>query len=111
MPFIRRDATGTIVEALETPTGTALEYLEADDPEVMRFIRRQGGAEQIRDQLHVSDADMARVVEDLIDALIKKGVLAHDDLHEAVHRKLARRRELRKTLTSLSKLVVEDELI
>lgn len=111
MPFIRRDATGAIVEALEAPTGTALEYLEPDDPEVTRFVRRQSGAEQIRDQLHVSDADMARVVEDLVEALIKKGVLAQGDLHEAVHRKLARRRELRKTLNSLSKLMTDDDSV
>lgn len=111
MPFIRRDATGSIVEVRDTPTGTALEYLEPDDPEVARFAKRQGGAEEIRDQLNVSDADMARVVEDLVETLIRKGVLARDDLPEIVHRKLARRRELRKTLNSLSKLISEDETI
>lgn len=111
MPFIRRDATGAIMEALEAPTETALEYLEPDDPEVARFNRRQSGAEQIRDQLNVSDADMARVVEDLVEALIKKGVLAQADIHEVVHRKLARRRELRKTLNSLSKLMADDESV
>jgi len=111
MPFIRRDANGSIAEALEAPTETALEYLEPDDPEVARFTHRQGGAEQIRGLLNVSDADMARVVEDLIEALMRKGVLERRDLPEIVHKKLSRRRELRKTLGSLSRLMAEDEPI
>lgn len=108
MPFIRRDANGTIVEALDAPTGEVIEFLEADDPEIARFASRLGGAEQIREQLTVSDSDMVRVIEDLIEILIKKGVLEPGDLPNVVNAKLARRRTLRKTMSTLSRLIVED---
>ncbi len=108
MPFIRRDPTGSIVEALDAPTGEALEFLEADDPEVNRFHARQGDAAQLREELAVSDVEMARVVEDLIDVLIKKGVLAAGDLPGPVNAKLDRRRTMRKTMNSLSRLISDD---
>jgi hypothetical protein len=108
MPFIRRDPTGTIVEALDAPTGEALEFLEADDPEVNRFHQRQGDAAQIREELAISDVEMARVVEDLIDVLIKKKVLSDADLPSAVNSKLNRRRAMRKTMNSLGRLISDD---
>lgn len=108
MPFIRRDTTGSIVEAREAPTGEVIEFLEPDDPEIVRFMTRQGGAAQIREQLSVSDSDMVRVIEDVIDVLIRKGVIETADLPAAVHAKLARRRELRRTMGTLSRLIGED---
>ena len=108
MPFIRRDATGSIVEARDAPTGDVIEFLEADDPEIARFASRQGGKAQIREQLTVSDSDMVRVIEDVIEVLIRKRVIDQADLPDPVHAKLARRRELRKTMSTLSRLMVED---
>jgi hypothetical protein len=108
MPFIRRDANGSIVEARDAPTGEVIEFLEPEDPEIIRFLTRQGGEAQIREQLSVSDSDMVRVVEDVIDVLIRKGVIETSDLPSAVHSKLARRRELRKTMSTLSRLIAED---
>lgn len=108
MPFIRRDATGNIVEAREAPTGEVIEFLEPDDPEIVRFLARQGGEAQIREQLSVSDSDMIRVIEDIVDVLIRKRLIEASDLPSVVHAKLARRRELRKTMTSLSHLMAED---
>jgi len=108
MPFVRRDANGAIVEALDEPTEEVIEFLEADDHEIQRFASRHGDETQIREQLSVTDSDMIRVVEDLIEVLIRKAIIAADDLPEVVNAKLARRRELRKTMTSLSRLISED---
>ncbi len=108
MPFIRRDTTGSIVEAREAPTDEVIEFLEADDPEIVRFLSRNGGAAQIRERLSVSDSDMIRVIEDVIEVLIRKGVIEVSDLPDAVHAKLTRRRELRKTMSTLSRLIAED---
>ena len=108
MPFVRRDANGAIVEALDEPTEEVIEFLEADDHEIQHFASRHGGTAQIREQLTVTDSDMIRVVEDLIEVLIEKSVIAAGDLPDVVHAKLARRRELRKTMSSLSRLISED---
>ncbi len=108
MPFIRRDANGVIVEAREAPTDEVIEFLEPDDPEIGRFKARGGGAAAVRDQLSVTDSDMVRVIEDVIDVLLRKKVIETTDLPDAVHAKLARRRELRTTMGTLSRLITDD---
>lgn len=51
-----------------------------------------------RAELATTDAGMARIAEDLIGALIAKGVIAEDDLPQPARDKLARRSELRAEL-------------
>jgi hypothetical protein len=108
MPFIKRDAQGLIVETREAPSEDALEYLEAGDPEVLRYWERTGGATEIRQKLATQDLEMARVVEDLIEVLIAKKVIAASDLPEAVGIKLDRRRSLRRAMSALRNLIVEE---
>ncbi len=109
MPYVRRDPSGAIAEICDKPEPDAMEYLETEDPEILRFLSRREASADIRDQLTMTDADMARVVEDLIDALLKKGVLMAGDLPDAVHAKLRRRRLLRRTIGGLRRLVAEEE--
>ena len=49
-------------------------------------------------ELRESDSDMARIAEDLITALISKGVLAESDIPQPARSKLDRRAELRSKL-------------
>ena len=49
-------------------------------------------------ELRESDSDMARIAEDLITALISKGVLAESDIPQSARSKLDRRAELRSKL-------------
>lgn len=54
--------------------------------------------EQAKAELRESDSDMARIAEDLITALISKGVLAESDIPQSAHDKMARRAKLRSAL-------------
>lgn len=49
-------------------------------------------------ELRESDSDMARIAEDLITALVSKGVLAEADLPQSARSKMAKRSELRSKL-------------
>ena len=51
-----------------------------------------------RAELDATDAGMARIAEDLITALISKGVLAESDIPQPARSKLDRRAELRSKL-------------
>ena len=53
---------------------------------------------QARLDLAASDGDMARIAEDLIAALIAKGLIAEADLPQPARSKLDRRAELRSKL-------------
>ena len=54
--------------------------------------------EQIINALAQSDTELARVTEDLITVLVKKGVILFTDLPEAVQTKLLDREALRNKL-------------
>ena len=49
-------------------------------------------------KLHISDLGMARVLEDLIDVLIAKGILSQDDLPDIVWEKIRARETIRGVL-------------
>lgn len=59
----------------------------------------EANKELILQALAASDADLARVTEDLIVVLVKKGVILFTDLPEAVQGKLLDRETLRNRLT------------
>lgn len=58
--------------------------------------------------LSSSDADFARVTEDLIDILLRRGVIQFTDLPEAVQTKLLQRRQARTTLNQNLKLLADE---
>lgn len=64
------------------------------DPVVLQRARKQ----EIIDALAETDKQMARVAEDVIGALIAKGLLSFDDLPYSVSQKLSEREALRKAL-------------
>jgi len=109
MPFIRRDSDGAIIEMFDHAQRDAIEFLEAEDPEVLRFITSREADSEIKEQLNISDIDMVRVVEDLIELLIAKGTITAEDLPEIVHLKLKRRRALRRSISSLGPLIADED--
>lgn len=70
--------------------------LPADAPEVEALLRRIGGIDLLEgDQFLDLDLDFVRVVEDLVELLIKGGTIRMADLPEAARAKLRERRALR----------------
>ena len=132
MPYIRRDAEGNISGLVETPDGQEAEQASINDPEVMAFLfqdeRARGipegcnlhapqclevifGLQETRKLFFESDLAMARVVEDLVDLLIAKGVLRFTDLPEAAQKKLLARSEARTDLANHSPLVGGEDVL
>lgn len=61
------------------------------------------------DALSQSDAAIARVLEDLIDVLINRGVIQFTDLPEAAQNKLMTRRQTRAKLSNSLQLLPEGD--
>jgi hypothetical protein len=68
-----------------------------------------GKKAEVRNRLYESDLEIIRVLEDLIDVLIGKGVIVLTDLPEAAQAKLAERRNLRSHLSDLGSIVTEQD--
>ena len=110
MPFVVRDAAGTIAEVHKANSSRAQEEVAPESAELRRFLADANGA-QVRDALDESDLGLIRVLEDLITLLIDKRIIALTDLPEAAQRKLAYRYSLRSELADLRGIVGEpDEL-
>lgn len=112
MPYILRDTQGKITALFgqADPTHGVTEELPPDNPEVNQFLDGVGESAEAMQELTVSDADMARVTEDLVYALISKGVLLFTDLPAPARRKLMARRRLRDHLNPLAGMIHADEI-
>jgi len=105
MPFVRRNMNGQVDAVFDQPDPSAPEELPADHPDILAFmavIDPQGGAQAA--QWAKDDLALARVVEDLIDVLIEKGVIAFTDLPEPAQQKLIKRRGRRQEMDYVSTL-------
>lgn len=108
MPFVSRNQDGAITGVFNKQTPIAQEYLDVDDTELRRYLEA-GESEETREALTSSDREMARVVEDLIDALITKNVLNFTDFPPEAQKKMLLRRSLRRSLSTLNNLVGDDD--
>lgn len=61
--------------------------------------------------LSQTDADLARVLEDLIDVLITRGLIQFTDLPQAAQAKLLERRQTRANLTHRLELLPDDDSV
>src|SRR5512136_3055395 len=99
MPYVERDQEGTVRALMATP-GACAEFLPAEHPEVLHFLSAAPG--QVGDasgmEMLLSDLKMIRVIEDVIDLLIAKGVIIFSDLPVPVQQKILQKRGKREKL-------------
>lgn len=91
MPYVRRNAEGSIVALLAEQAPDALELLPSSHIEVLAFLGLGSDAAAFG----MLDVDFVRVTEDLIHTLIQKGVLQFTDLPPEARRKLQDRESFR----------------
>src|SRR5690606_32155125 len=77
MPYVLRAPDGQIL-SLHREAEEVAEFLPPDDPQVLAFLNGDGGVSG--PQFASLDADLVRVLEDLIDALIQRNILMVTDL-------------------------------
>jgi hypothetical protein len=111
MPYVSRNDAGEITGLHHSPQEAEAEWLEGDDPQILRFLYSCALTEQPRLSLSSSDSDMIRVIEDLVELLISKNVFTYTELPEAVQRKLGSRKQWRQDLSMLTNLIDKDETI
>jgi len=108
MPFIKRGADGRIA-AVFPEAGQGLEEISADAEELQDFLYQGDAEASSRREFMESDLGLARVLEDLIDLLIEKGVFRFTDMPEAAQQKLLGRRGLRKEFSYVESLFGDEE--
>jgi hypothetical protein len=110
MPYVRRNAEGRIVALLDNEEATSfpgsVEQLPGTHPDVVAFLGTDPA-----ESFNGLDADFIRVMEDLIDVLIAKGVLRLTDLPGEAQRKLLARKDMRRKLQGALDLLGDRDVI
>lgn len=99
MPYLRRDADGSITSLHRQAEPEAAEFLNDDDAEVQAFV----GNDSIEQRFARLDAGFIRVLEDLIDVLIRAKLMNLTDLPVEAQHKLNSRKDQRQP-SALSEL-------
>ena len=110
--FIKRDSNGNITAVSATQEPGFDEAVGAENLELQAFLNSidgqpsdtSGEVKRLRD----SDAELARVLEDIINLLTDKGVIQFTELPEAAQQKLLQRKSLRRHIRHLD-LVADDD--
>jgi hypothetical protein len=110
MLYAMRDADGRVLRIARgsAPDEPGWQPVAADDPTVREFL---GAIETHANPLAETDANLARITEDLIEVLIDKGVLQFTDLPVAAQNKLLARRHTREQMAGRLQLLDDQELI
>ena len=97
MPYVHRDELGQLIGLLKEPGEGRGEFLPASNPEVLALLS-EGGSGEGSQFSPLTDLQMVRVIEDLIDLLIAKNLIVLTDLPTAVQKKLLGQRSRRASL-------------
>jgi hypothetical protein len=104
MPFVQRDADGRIVAVSQVPAD-GMTAIAADDTDLRAFLGRMGVEAQ---QISATDLDFVRVLEDVVELLIGRGVILFTDLPESAQQKMLHRQALRSSLPGSLDLLGDD---
>lgn len=107
MPFVQLDENNHILAVYAEAVEGAVE-VAPDDPALKEFLFRAHPEVEQREKLLKSDLALARVMEDLIDVLIEKGVIMFTDFPEMAQKKLLERRGFRKEFSYVQNLFGDD---
>ena len=104
MPFVKRDEHSAIVAVSQTAQAGFEEELPLSNPELAGFLHTM----EISTSIDATDQDFVRVLEDVVELLVDKGVILFTDLPESAQEKVMRRQQLRSKLGARLDLIGDD---
>lgn len=109
MVYVQRDAEGRLLRVEHAPFANMTETLAVEDDELHNWLVLREDVHGRLAKLKNSDLELVRVLEDLVDVLVNRGVVRYTDLPEAAREKLHARAETRAKLEGLSGLLGDEE--
>ncbi len=109
MLYIERDAAGNIISINNKPGPDGGEQKSIMDKEIIEFLYKNTDKDPAVQLLSHSDIGIIRILEDLIDLLIRKNIILFTELPEEAQAKISERKLLRKKIP-LDNLMSDDIL-
>jgi hypothetical protein len=99
MLYVKRDNTGNIISLHVNPEPGADEQKSIMDDEILEFLNQSVDTDPWIQFLSLSDIGIIRVLEDLIDLLIRKNIILFTELPERAQTKIRERKRVRGKIT------------
>lgn len=108
MIYVQENARGELVRVDMEPFAEMTGSLPVADVRILAWLDREEVRARLG-RLKDSDLELIRVLEDLVDVLVARGVIRYTDLPEAAQRKLQQRAETRAGLAGLGGLLGNED--
>jgi hypothetical protein len=109
MLYIERDNSGKIISLHNKPEAGANEQKSKVDEEILEFLNRNVDTDPRVQLLSLSDIGIIRILEDLINLLVRKNIILFTELPEEAQEKIRNRKRLREKIDP-DHLMVDDIL-
>ena len=107
MPFVQRDEHGEIIAVSEQGNSLIDEQVDDGDPALLRFLETML-PEPSQDSLSATDQSFIRVLEDVVQLMVDKGLILFTDLPQSAQDKMLLRQQLRSKIHSNLDLLGDD---
>jgi len=107
--YVERSAEGKIIGLRKEPGPNSTEVKSLNDQEVVDFLEQNLEKDKLKLLLSQMDMGFIRLLEDLIDLLMKKNIVILTEFPKKAQEKLINRKLIREKISSQN-LVVEDIL-
>ena len=98
MLYVERDENGIITALHMSPDPKAGEQKTILDEEILAFLNKSVDTDPWVQLLSLSDVGIIRILEDLIDLLIRKNVILFTELPEEAQEKISERKKVRERI-------------
>lgn len=102
MVYVQRDGQGKLLRVESQPFEGMNDTLAYQSDELKDWLEARTDVRSRLDLLRHSDLDLVRVLEDVVNVLVERGVIRYTDLPEAARRKLDERAVARAELEGLA---------
>jgi len=109
MLYVERDKEGNIIALHNKPEPGAVEQKSIMDEEILEFLNKNVDTDPWVQLLSLSDIGIIRILEDLIDLLIRKNIILFTELPEEAQAKIRERKRVREKIGP-DHLMVDDIL-
>lgn len=108
MIYVQRDVAGRLLRVEYEPFEGMTENLAIESEELQSWLVAREEVKARLDSLKQSDLELVRVLEDVVSALVERGVIRYTDLPAAAREKLDQRAIVRAEIEGLSGLLGDE---
>lgn len=107
MVYVQRDTQGKLLRVESLPFDGMSESIAVESEELHNWLKVKEEVNARLECLNSSDLELVRVLEDVVNVLVDRGVIQYTDLPEAARAKLDQRAVARADIEGLNSMLKE----